>query len=392
MSFKPTAAERKYILRNIVAADLFCGIGGLTRGLRNKSIHVSIGVDNDASCKYPYEKNNGAKFISSDIASITGDDLLSFYGNAKIRLLVGCAPCQPYSPLNKAGPTEEKTQPLGHFARLIDEVRPEIVSMENVPQLEKHPMFGKFLRVLDRLGYHYSYQTVECWKYGVPQSRQRLVLLASLLGPIELIPPTHQAPVTVRQTIGHLKPIKDGEISGWHSLHRSRRLEEINKKRIRATPKNGGSARSWPEELLPECYRRASGDTYIGTVYGRMRWDTMAPTMTTHCIGLGNGRFGHPQQHRAISLLEAALFQSFSEDYEMYDPSFPIKVGEVARHIGNAVPVLLGEAIAESIICHLAQFVRDRTLDKVLKNVHREHRSLRKYTKEEDKESLLAAV
>jgi DNA (cytosine-5)-methyltransferase 1 len=154
--------------------------------------------------------------------------------------------------------------------------------------------------------------------------------------------------------IGNLEPINDGEISQTDPLHRARTLSELNKKRIKATPKDGGNSRSWDDNLMLKCHKKPSGESYRGSVYGRMRWDEPSPTMTTQCIGIGNGRYGHPTQDRAISLREAALFQTFPRKYKFIKQD-QFTVAKVARFIGNAVPVRAGEVIAKSIEAHLEQ-------------------------------------
>jgi DNA (cytosine-5)-methyltransferase 1 len=286
---------------------------------------------------------------------VSAKDILNLYGKEKgVRVLVGCAPCQPFSKLNLKNVTQKQLQPLEKFAALIGEVKPDIVSMENVKGLLKNPIFKGFLKALERNRYKYEYKVVDFSDYGVPQNRHRLVLLASRLGKISLISPTHKSNKrTVRDVIGNLEPIKDGEISENDPLHRARLLSSLNKKRIKATPQNGGNSRSWDKKLMLECHKKESGETYRGSVYGRMRWDEPAPTMTTQCIGIGNGRFGHPEQNRAISLREAALFQTFPKSYKFFDPKEKFIVGNVARFIGNAVPVRAGEIIAQSIRKHL---------------------------------------
>ena len=102
-----------------------------------------------------------------------------------------------------------------------------------------------------------------------------------------------------------------------------------------------------------ECHKKESGESYRGTVYGRMSWDEPSPTMTTQCTGIGNGRYGHPEQNRAISLREAALLQTFPKSYKFVAPSSQIVTSQVARFIGNAVPVRAGEIIAKSIERHI---------------------------------------
>ena len=247
--------------------------------------------------------------------------------------------------------------PMYRFMTLVKRVKPEIVSMENVPDLsntDKYPVFGEFVETLRELGYKLSFKIVDASRYGVPQRRQRLVLLASKLGDISLIPETHGDAelVSVRDAIEGLPRLKDGGVNAQDPLHRASALSDLNRRRIAATPKNGGSAKSWSSELIPACYRKKTGKSYMVTVYGRMRWRDPAPTMTTHCTTLGTGRFGHPSQNRAISLREAAIFQSFP-DYYQFGENNEIGITRTARHIGNAVPVLLGRAIGRSIKKHI---------------------------------------
>lgn len=350
--------------RTIVkAVDLFCGIGGLTHGMVLEGLDVVAGVDSDETCKYAFEENNRARFVNRDVCTLTPKQLKSLFGDATLKILIGCAPCQPYSSLIKDKSAykvrDDRWKPLYRFARLIAEVRPEVVSMENVPELaneSKYPVFGRFIDTLRQSGYQVSYQVVDASRYGVPQKRKRLVLLASLLGEISLIEETHSETnrITVRDAIGRLRRISDGESDPQDPLHRSSKLSELNKRRIAKTPRNGGSAKSWPRQLVPKCYRRKSGRSFMASVYGRMKWDAPAPTMTTQCTTLGTGRNGHPTQNRAISLREAAILQTFPQYYKFGEPRkiFPVRI---AKHIGNAVPVLLARIIAKSIKSHLAR-------------------------------------
>lgn len=165
--------------------------------------------------------------------------------------------------------------------------------------------------------------------------------------------PTHEKSsyVTVRDVISDLAPINAGETDPNDSLHKARVLSDINLRRIQVSTQ-GGSWRDWPEELILTCFKKESGRTY-SSVYGRMRWDEPAPTMTTQCTGLGNGRFGHPEQDRAISLREAARFQTFPDTYKFYEDDANFNPSVICRQIGNAVPPLLGRVIAKSIKKHL---------------------------------------
>jgi DNA (cytosine-5)-methyltransferase 1 len=353
--------SRRFDIKNIRAVDLFCGVGALTHGMFLEGLNVVAGVDSDASCKFAFEKNNSAKFIHKDISQFSSKELRRLYAGSSIKILIGCAPCQPFSSISKKGSAykanDERWRPLRRFIRLIKDVRPHIVSMENVPDLlneKKYRIFGEFIDTLNAIGYKTTYKVVDVSRYGVPQRRKRLVLLASKFGKIECIPETHskQNVVTVGQVIRRLRPLRDGEADPIDPLHRASKLSPQNKRRILATPKNGGGAKSWPRALFPKCYKRKSGHSFMATVYGRMRWDQPAPTMTTHCVTLGTGRFGHPTQNRAISLREAARFQSFPDYYEFADPQ-NIRTTRVAKQIGNAVPILLGRVIAKSIKRHI---------------------------------------
>jgi len=350
--------------------DVFSGVGGLTHGLILEGIDVVAGIDADASCKYAFEHNNpGAEFIHKKIEDVSAEEIRSLYPEGHIKVLVGCAPCQPYSKYTRKKTDEDKKWDLvSKFGDLILEVDPDIVSMENVSNLEKFDngtMYGDLIEKLENAGYHVSSNPrVYCPDYGIPQHRVRLVLLASKLGKIELILPTHTPGEykTVEMTIGHLEPIKAGQTSESDPLHRSCTLSETNLARIKAS-KPGGTWRDWPENLVAECHRKGSGQTY-GSVYGRMRWDEPSPTMTTQFQGYGNGRFGHPEQDRAISLREGALFQTFPENYAFTAPEDSEYIRVVARHIGNAVPVDLGRVIGKSIQLHIGDY-HDRTKRKI---------------------------
>ena len=336
--------------------DLFCGIGGLSHGFHREGFDVSAGFDIDGSCEYAYEKNNSAKFIVADVASLETKTVQDMFDGAETRILVGCAPCQPFSTYNTKKGAGGKWNLLSRFGNLIEEISPEIVSMENVPNIvnfKRYPVYESFLAVLRNNGYHVDAKVVYCPDYGIPQKRKRLVLLASKLGPIELMGPTHRPEeyVTVEDAIGHLPPIADGETDPNDPVHRARKLSPINKKRIRIT-REGEGWQNWPEELKLSCHKKNSGKSYKN-VYGRMKRDEPAPTLTTYCTGLGNGMFGHYEQDRAISAREAAILQTFPEHYEFFPPEERMRMDRVSRQIGNAVPVRLGEIIAKSIRRHL---------------------------------------
>lgn len=344
-------------LENITVVDLFCGVGGLTHGFIKEKFNVVAGVDFDETCKYAYEQNNKAKFLHEDITSIDSQTINALYPKGHKKILVGCAPCQPFSLYAHARKSEdEKWKLLYSFARIIEEIKPDIISMENVPQLasfNKGKVLEDFKATLKKAGYKVSHYIVNAQNYGVPQRRKRLLLFASLEGEIEIIPETHKKKFkTVKDAIGHLPEILDGQSDAKDRLHCARKLSELNKKRIIATP-HGGRWKDWKDKsLILECHKKESGKAF-GSVYGRMHWDDVSPTLTTCCVGLSNGRFGHPEQNRAISLREAAILQSFPAKYKFVDKKAPFSSSLLARHIGNAVPVTLGKVVAKTIKKHL---------------------------------------
>ena len=333
--------------------DLFCGIGGLTHGFVKEGFRVVAGMDADPTCRYAYETNNGARFMLRDVFHVTPEEIPGLFPDGDVKVLVGCAPCQPFSRYANRSKEDSKWRLVGVFARLIEAVRPDVVSMENVPEMARHAVFGTFLGMLQNARYRFAWSIVNCPDYGVPQTRHRLVLFASKLGDISIVSRTHppRRHRTVRQAIGRLEPIRAGYSSGKDPLHRASALSPLNLKRIAATP-HGGGWRDWPEELVLECHKADTGKSYP-SVYGRMSWDLPGPTITTQCNGLGNGRFGHPEQDRALSLREAALLQTFPMYYRFHERDSPLPTKTLARHIGNAVPVRLGRIIARSIRRHL---------------------------------------
>jgi len=340
----------------VSVVDLFCGVGGLTRGLLDAGLNVKAGFDLDPTCKYAYEHNNGATFVQSDISKLNIEDVQKYYSNADIKIMVGCAPCQPfscYTSKNKSKEKNSKWNLLKQYGRLIEEIKPDIVSMENVPNLDGTEPFDNFINILKNNGYRYSYSVIHCEEYGIPQSRRRLVLLASKFGPIYIESPDNFEPVTVRDAIGKLPKISDGEICQSDPLHCCQKLSDINIKRIKYSSP-GSTWRDWPENLILECHKKTSGETY-SSVYGRMSWEKPSPTITTQFFNYGSGRFGHPEQNRALSLREGALIQTFPEEYEFAPNDKITSIRNTAIHIGNAVPVKLGYVIGKSITKHLSE-------------------------------------
>lgn len=346
----------------IQAIDLFCGAGGLTRGLELEGINVQAGFDIDAACRYVYEANNWSTFVEADVAKLSTIEIGKYWTGDEPRLLAGCAPCQPFSKYTQALSKESDGRwgLLEYFGRLAAETKPELITMENVPDLRKHVVHARFVEALMKAGYFVSETIVECEQYGIPQKRRRLVLLASLLGPIELIAPASFGAVTktVRETIGDLRPLNQGAVDPNDSLHRASSLSPLNLKRIRQSLP-GGSWADWDDNIVADCHRRTKGKGYR-SVYGRMVWDEPSPTITTQSYGFGSGRFGHPTQDRALSLREAALLQTFPRDYAFVPPGAKTSLKTLGRLIGNAVPVQLGCVVGRTLVQHVAQHSKNR--------------------------------
>jgi len=341
--------------------DLFCGAGGLSHGFYQEGFSIAAGVDFDEACRFAFEENNHSTFLRRDVAGLEADEVSGLFQPGKRRVLVGCAPCQPFSTYNQKN-DDPKWQLLGRFAALIDNVRPDVVSMENVPRLlafKAGKVFQNFVSILEAAGYYVIFDVLYGPDFGLAQTRSRLVLLASRLGPIKLPTPTHcDGYRTVREEIGALPPLSHGECDPIDPLHRTSRLAPINVKRIDAS-KPGGTWRDWSSDLVAHCHTLDAGRGY-SSVYGRMSWDEPSPTITTQFFGFGNGRFGHPEQRRALSLREGAMLQGFPRNYAFVAPDQPIPFKAVGRLIGNAVPVKLASAIARVVKSHLEEIGSSR--------------------------------
>jgi DNA (cytosine-5)-methyltransferase 1 len=340
----------------ISAIDLFCGAGGLSYGLKAAGLQVVGGYDIDPHSKYPFEANIEAPFFKRDVKDVKGAELNRLWGSGVIKVLAGCAPCQPFSSHRRGKDTsdEDEWKLLGEFARLVRTTNPHIVTMENVPRLARTTIFQDFLGVLHSRKYQVSFKSCYGPEYGLPQHRRRLVLLASRIGPIQ-VPRGPYGPKdfrTVRSAIEQLPPIGHGESYPDDPMHRARALSDTNLERIRAS-KPGGTWHDWPTELRAPCHQRSSGATFK-SVYARMSWDEPAPTITAGAYNFGTGRFGHPSQDRAISLREAAVLQGFPLSYSFADAAAEINLTRMSRLIGNAVPPPLARFVGHAIVKHVA--------------------------------------
>jgi DNA (cytosine-5)-methyltransferase 1 len=348
------------------AIDFFCGAGGLTRGLMDAGMQVVAGIDVDQRCRETYERNNTpARFYEREIRDLSLREVWKILGSRRTSdlLFAGCAPCQPFSKHRKRQRVECEGELvlterqvavdstlLGGFARLVEEARPGQVLVENVPGLTRvlgFSTYRRFLRMLRSSGYHFVDGVIDAKHYGVPQTRQRYVLIA-MRGRLPSLPGRLHGPglmpyATVHDAISHYPPIGVGQGHPRIPNHEAAALSDLNLQRLRSTPHDGGDRRAWRTELYLECHK---GDHAGHTdVYGRMAWDRPAPTLTGRCNSISNGRYAHPRQDRGISLREAASLQTFSDTYVFFGSN-----NHIARQIGNAVPVKLAELLGRHLL------------------------------------------
>ena len=237
---------------------------------------MKLGVNVDPACEYPYTANNESVFLKKSVGDLQGEDLAAAFPRGCVRLLAGCAPCQTFSTYNqKASADDERWHLLRHFARLVLELEPELVTIENVPGLEGQRVFRSFVKALTKLDFRIEHTVVNCADYGIPQRRHRLVLLASRLGPIRLLTPkafkTHRH--SVRDAIGHLPPIRAGEVCDTDRMHQSSALFVRQPRADSRVERPAGPGATGKRALLQAATRRAlAGRTrastggWIGTV------------------------------------------------------------------------------------------------------------------------------
>ena len=333
------------------AVDLFCGAGGLSYGLKSAGIDVAAGIDSDPACKHPFESNVKARFVEMDAKDLTPEFVESLFAPGSPRILAGCAPCQPFSCYNPSGRGGNKRDLLSRFGDLAERVLPDVVAMENVPGLAKYPVFEKFVGALRRAGYGYDYRTVNCAKYGIPQTRRRLVLLASRRGPIRLQGGKRGRRATVWDAIRHTEPIRAGESSGTDRLHKGERPvrqelgedPQIQARRVVARLGRGaqdpvpqeGCRQDVRQHLRPHGMAQARAHHHHAVLRVRDRQVRASRAAPRHIPARGGPAADVPKNY------------SFVADYER------VSIHPVARLIGNAVPVELGRAIGRSIARHL---------------------------------------
>lgn len=343
--------QKRQTATSYAAIDLFAGCGGLTQGMHEAGFTTKIAVELEANATRAYKLNHPETIVlEKDIRQVTASEIKSHLNGQVIHLLAGCPPCQGFSTVRKHNKKksirDNRNSLVAEYFRIVKELKPLTIMMENVPGLKDYYLFKKIFRELGRIGYNPKVKIVNVKEYGVPQSRRRLVMVGSLLGEIDVALGCGNK-VTVRDAIGNLKPPR----KSTDKLHKIKadHTEKVLEK-IRLTPKNGGSRRDLPGEYALKCHK----DARIGfnDIYGRLRWDDYATTITGGCLNPSKGRFLHPTQNRVISPREASLLQSFPPNYR-----FPtdISKGALALLIGNALPPKFSYFQSLNILCHIKE-------------------------------------
>lgn len=337
------------------AIDLFSGCGGLTLGLKQAGFRVLGAVEIDKLAVETYKKNHPEVQVwDKNIELVSAADVRTALklSRGELDLLAGCPPCQGFSQMRTLNGKHDIDDPnndlVFSFMDYVREFEPKSIMIENVPELATDYRIDCVLSELKQLGYFVHpniIRVLDTAHYGVPQRRHRMILLTGRLGPIQFAPrdPNRQ---TVRGAIATMPaPGDSGDDLHDFPERRSQRVSEL----IRKIPKDGGSRTQLDKSEQLPCHQRMTG---FKDVYGRMKWNDVAPTLTSGCTNPSKGRFLHPEQDRAITLREAALLQSFPRDYY-----FSLAKGKlaVAKMIGNALPPEFTRQHADYISQYLTQ-------------------------------------
>ncbi|MFZ2658611.1 MAG: DNA cytosine methyltransferase [Victivallales bacterium] len=358
----------------IAVFDFFSGCGGTSSGFQKAGMKIAFALDKDADAIKTFKHNfPEAKVHIKEISDLKSKDILPLIReNRRLGykiLFCGCAPCQPFTKQKTTKTsTDTRIMLLAEFGRQVKKYKPDYVFIENVPGLRKagtmrYGPFHAFKKILNSMKYKMDYDNIAAQDFGSTQVRRRFVFIASKKKIISLPLPSHgltDSPYKlVKDAIADLPPIGHGEEHPdkiHFPNHRASALSPINYERIRHTASRG--RRDWPQYLIPPCYKmKKDGTTHQGhsDCYSRLSWNAPAPGLTTRCISYSNGRYGHPEQNRAISAREAARIQGFTDNF-----IFLGSLISIARQIGNAVPVELAETFGRHILAHSTQNRKSR--------------------------------
>ncbi len=337
---------------NYYAIDLYSGCGGLTEGMLQAGFEVVAAVELDEKAAKCYRANHAHTFLLiEDIRKIRGSRLKKLLKNKPLHLLAGCPPCQGFSSVRrlnrKKAVRDERNSLILEYLRLAVELKPLTLMMENVPGLRNYYLFKQMIRELKSIGYHLDQTVVNIEDYGVPQRRKRLVVVGSRLAPIR-VAAAPKFKRKVRDAIGDLEPMEFTD----DPLHKivARHSPQIQKL-IDMIPRDGGSRTNLSHRYQLSCHKKPN----IGfkDIYGRLKWDDYSSTITGGCLNPSKGRFLHPEENRVITPREAALLQTFPQNYQ-----FPLDIpkGELALMIGNALPPEFSRIQTSHILEHIRTF------------------------------------
>lgn len=327
----------------------------MSYGIQQAGIPILAGIDIDNVCLETYTENiKDAKFINADIFEMKSESLqnqIKIKRNDDNLLFIGCSPCQYWSIMRtNRVKSEQSKNLLCEFLRFVLYYRPGYVIVENVPGIlnkSKESKLENFITKLECDGYNVCYKIINLNDYGIPQSRKRFTLIANRVEKKIMFPQSKKNKPKVKDVIGDYKkfpPIPAGHKDNSDFLHSTAGLSEVNIKRLKMTPKNGGTREAWAKtDMQLETYK--NNNVCFKDTYGRMNWDKPAPTITTKFFSISNGRFAHPEQNRPISLREGATLQTFPMDFKFKTTS----IAATAKIIGNAVPPVYAEQLGKAI-------------------------------------------
>lgn len=334
------------------AIDLFCGAGGLSLGLKRAGAQIVGAVDGWDTATRTYALNFEHPVVTTDLLGMPAAGLLDQLRiDGEVELVAGGPPCQGFSVQRIGSDTDGRNALVLEYGRLIDEIRPRLFLMENVPGLlgkRGRQTADAFISQLSSF-YEVRVARVNAADYGVPQLRRRVFMYGWRRGtPPVLFPPALLTPeeyVTVREAIFDLpSPPLDFEPLPGDPLHRRTRLSALNVMRLRHIPPGGGME-DLPARLRADCHKHGPKKIGHRKVYGRLDPDAPGATITARFDSFTRGRFAHPFEDRNITLREGARLQTFPDDFR-----FDGTQEEVAALIGNAVPPLLAEAVGRSFV------------------------------------------
>jgi DNA (cytosine-5)-methyltransferase 1 len=308
-------------------------------------------VELDPHAAATYERALGAPVHVGDVRELLNPKML-----ARVRepwqdsgplLLIGCAPCQGFSSHRKKDRREDRRNSLlAAFAEIAVMLDPEVIVMENVPEMlssQHWPHFEQWKSRIEAAGYTVRIAIHNLAEFGVPQERFRALIIASRWRHFEMPQPllTRSKFKTVKDAIGGLPPLQAGEVDATDPMHITSKHRPSTVELIKQIPIDGGSRRALPDGVGPSCWDGVDG---FRDVYGRLWWDRPAVAITARCRTPSCGRFIHPEQHRGLTVREAALLQGFPADMYFEGP-----FDDKFKQIGNAVAPIFAEAVARHI-------------------------------------------